>query len=86
MVKRVFLFSGIAVCLFAVGFWYIVASLSCGLDGAGGCSNLSPVPWKYPDASAYSLPFPGEPPLQRLTTFYQNADLKDAGKSRVTLI
>lgn len=28
MVKRVFLFSGIAVCLFAVGFWYFVASLS----------------------------------------------------------
>ena len=59
MVKRVFLFSGIADCLFAVGFWYFVASLSCGLDGAGGCCNLPPAPWKYPNALAYSLPFLG---------------------------
>lgn len=59
MVKRVFLFSGIAICLFAVGLWYFVASLSFGLDGAGGGSNLPPAPWKYPGALAYSLPFLG---------------------------
>lgn len=59
MVKRVFLFSGIAICLFAVGLWYFVASLSCGLNGAGGCSNIPPAPWRYPGALAYSLPFLG---------------------------
>jgi hypothetical protein len=54
--RRVFLFSGIAVCAFAIGFWYFVAGLSCGLSGLGGCSNIPPWPWENPTALAYSLP------------------------------
>jgi hypothetical protein len=30
--------------------------------------------------------YPGEPPLQRLTTFYQNADPQETGKPRLTVI
>jgi hypothetical protein len=59
VIARVFLFSGIAVCVFAGGFWYFVAGLRCGLSGAGGCGNYPPPPWKYPDALTYSLPIFG---------------------------
>jgi hypothetical protein len=48
MIKRVFLLTGIAACAFSVGFWYFVAGLGCGLNGAGGCSNYLSSLWKYP--------------------------------------
>ncbi|CUX72196.1 hypothetical protein AGR6A_pb0019 [Agrobacterium sp. NCPPB 925] len=54
--RRVFLFSGMTICVFAAGFWYFVSGLACGLSGAGGCSNIPTWPWKYPSALAYSLP------------------------------
>lgn len=54
--RRVFLFSGMAICGFAAGLWYFVAGLSCGLSGAGGCSDVPPWPWEYPTALAYPLP------------------------------
>lgn len=56
MKARPIRYLGIATCVFAGGFWYFVAGLACGLSGAGGCSNVPPLPWEYPMALAYAMP------------------------------